>query len=161
MGNNTYYKATHETFGPQGEHVVALLERARHLTPGEASALGAARDAALDVTWGAAVDATLDAVDASARDAALDAAWDATWDVTWGAARDAALDAARGAALDAALDAVWNTALDASWDAALDAALGLVARDLISTERYNTLTRPWRTVIGPIHPDDPELPNEE
>ena len=115
-----------EMFGPQGVHVVALIERARHLTPDEASALGAARDAALDVTWGAVLDATLDAVDASARDAALDAAW----------------------------DAVWNTALDASWDAALDAALGLVARDLISTERYNTLTRPWASVIGKVHPDD-------
>ena len=36
-----------EVFGPQGAHVVALIERARRLTPDEVSALGAARDAAL------------------------------------------------------------------------------------------------------------------
>ena len=67
----------------------------------------------------------------------LRAAWDAARDAARGAARDAAWDAARGAARDAA------------W--------ALVARDLISTEHYDTLTAPWRTVIGPIHPDDPNL----
>ena len=25
-------------------------------------------------------------------------------------------------------------------------------------DAYDTLTRPWRTVLGPIYPDDPELP---
>ena len=29
--------------------------------------------------------------------------------------------------------------------------------DLISAEDYDILTRPWRTVIGPIHPDDEEV----
>jgi len=32
-----------------------------------------------------------------------------------------------------------------------------VARDLISTDAYDTLTRPWGEVIGPIHPDDPDM----
>ena len=91
-----------EVFGPQGAHVVALLERARRLTPDEASALGAARDAALGAAWGAAL--------------------------------DAALGAARGAACGA--------------------ACGLVVRDVITTEDYDILTRAWRTVIGPIHPED-------
>ena len=75
-----------EVFGPQGAHVVALIERARRLTPDEVSALGAARDAALGAAWGA--------------------------------------------------------------------ACGLVVRDVITTEDYDILTRAWRTVIGPIHPED-------
>ena len=29
--------------------------------------------------------------------------------------------------------------------------------DLISTDAYDTLTRPWGEVIGPIHPDDPDM----
>ena len=56
----------------------------------------------------------------------------------------AAIGAARGAALYTARDAVRG------------AARGLVVRDLIVTEHYDTLTMPWRTAIGPIHPDDPD-----
>ena len=50
-------------------------------------------------------------------------------------------------------DAAW----DATWDAARNAVLALLVRDLITTEDYDALTRPWRTAIGPIHPDDPAL----
>ena len=50
-----------------------------------------------------------------------------------------------------------DAARDAAWDAARGAAGALVARDLIGTGHYDTLTTPWRTVIGPIHPDDPNL----
>ena len=64
-------------------------------------------------------------------------AWYATWNAAWDAARDAVRDAAR--------------------DAARDATLALLVRDLIATEHYDTLTRPWRSTIGPIHPDDPAL----
>ena len=110
-----------EVFGPQCVHVVALIERARRLTPGEVSA--------------------------------LEDAWDPMLVAAWDAARDAAWVAARDAALDAALDA----AEDAAWDAARDAAGVLVVRDLISTEVYDTLTRPWREAIGPIHPDDLDI----
>ena len=93
-------------FGPQGEHVAALIERASHLTGDEAQKLDAA----------------------------------------WGAARDAAWDAAR--------DAAWDAAGDAAGDAAWDAAAALVVRDLISTAHYDTLTQPWASVIGKVHPDD-------
>ena len=37
------------------------------------------------------------------------------------------------------------------------AAWALVVRDLITQEHYDALTRPWRTVVGPLHPDDPDL----
>ena len=184
----------HEVFGPQCVHVVALIEQARHLTPGEVSALdaapdvarvaaedaawdavrvaaedavrvaaeGAARDAARDAAWGAVRVAAEDAV----RVAALDAAWDAAFDVAgvaalnaaWDAARDAALHAAWDAARDAALDAAMDDGYDAAWDAARGAVWALVIRDVITTDHYDTLTRAWRTTIGPIHPDDPELP---
>ena len=65
-----------------------------------------------------------------------------------------ALDAARAAALDAALDA----ARAAARYAARDAARALVVRDQVgdtfTQAHYDTLTRPWATVIGPVHPDD-------
>lgn len=117
----------HEVFGPSGEYVVALIERCSRLTPEEAERFYAVRrEAAWDAAW----------------DAVLDAAWDAAWD----AALDAAWYAARDAARDATRDATWN----ATW--------ALVVRDLIgdtfTQAHYDTLTMPWRTTIGPIHPDD-------
>ena len=127
MSDDTYFELpAHEAFGPQGVHVVALLERARHITPDEARALAPVWDDALGDALG----------DAS----------DAAWDAAEGAAREAALAAAEeGAALDDALDAV------------RDAAGALVVRDVITADHYNTLTRAWREVIGPIHPDDPDI----
>jgi hypothetical protein len=108
----------HEAFGPQGEQVAALIERARCLTAAEIKRLHAA--------WYAAR--------AAARYAARYAAWDAAGDAAWYAA--------------------WDAAGYAAGDAAGYAAWSLVARDLISTDAYDTLTRPWGEVIGPIHPDD-------
>ena len=99
----------HEAFGPQGEQVAALIERARCLTAAEIKRLHAARDAA--------------------------------WYAARAAARYAAWDAARAAAGYAAGDAAWS----------------LVARDLISAEHYTALTGPWRSALGPIHPDDDDM----
>jgi hypothetical protein len=124
---------TTDEFGPQGEHVIALIGRLRNLTPEEVSSFRAAAwDAARDAAWAAAWDATTAAAWDATRDAATDAAWAAAWDATTAAARDAARDAA--------------------W-----AAAGLVVRDLISTEHYDELTRVVRTTLGPIHPDDPAM----
>ena len=68
------------------------------------------------------------------------------------------------ARLDAAWDAAWDAAQYAAWDAARDAARGaargLLLRDLIGQhpgwdqDAYDRLTGPWRSVIGPVHPDD-------
>ena len=128
-----------ETFGPQWEHIVALVRRAAILTNAEEKALVAAGDAARV----AAGDAARDAARVAARDVARVAAW------------VAARVAARVAAGDVARDA----AGDAAWVAAGDAAQALVVRDLIgqhgfTQEHYDLLPMPWRTVIGPIHPDD-------
>ncbi|MBK8168447.1 MAG: hypothetical protein IPK64_21060 [bacterium] len=116
----------HEAFGPEGESVVALIERARRLTLREVVRLNAA--------W--------------------DAAWGAVGDAEWGAARGAAGDAAWDAAWDAVGDAAWDAVGDAEWGAARGAVGALVIRDLISAEHYTALTGPWRQVIGPVHPDD-------
>ena len=87
----------------------------------------------------------------------LAAAGDAAWDAALAVAGDAAWDAAR----DAAWAAAWDGARAAAWGgagaAAGDAARALVVRDLITTDQYDTLTRTWREVIGPIHPDDPDM----
>jgi hypothetical protein len=53
-------------------------------------------------------------------------------------------------ARDAAWAAAWAAARDAAW-----AAAALVVRDLVSVEHYTTLTAPWASVMGPVHPDDP------
>lgn len=123
----------HEALGPQGVHVAAFIEQAHQITPNQLLAIAAVRDAVWNTAW--------------------DDSWDAVWDATSADARAAA----RAAASDAAWDAVRDAAKSAAWAA----AAALVARDLINTEDYNTLTRPWRTVIGPIHPDDPELTPKE
>lgn len=126
-----------QAFGPQGEQVAALIDRAGKLTVDEVEKLGAA--------WYADGHAAGDAVWDTARVArhvalvARDAAWDAVW--------DAAGDAAQFAARDV-------TGVVARF-AAGDAALALVVRDLISKEHYDLLTGPWAQVIGPAHPDDP------
>ena len=117
----------HEALGPQGQEIVALIERCRTLTYEEGENLGAARDAARGAAWGAAWDAAWDAARDAARGAARDAARDAAWGAAWGAARDAAWDAAR--------------------DAARDAALALIAKDLITPEQFDLLYVPWKKVI--------------
>ena len=134
-----------ETFGPQWEQIVALVRRCAALTPDETERLAAARPAR-----GAARPARV-----AARAAALGAALGAAW----AAAGAAAGAAARAAAQDAAWAAAWAAAWGAALDAARDAAQALATRDLVGTDdytqdHYDTLTRPWRTVIGPLHPDD-------
>ena len=120
------------TLGPQGREVAALIERAARLTGDEAAGLATAWYVEDGAAWYTAW--------ATARDVARDAAWAAARD----AAGDAAGDATRYSAGVAARDTARNTARCA----ARDAARALTVRDLISTERYDTLTRPWASVIG-------------
>lgn len=122
-----------DALGPQGVQVAALIDAARALDKPAVDRLVAAWDAA-----GA------DRIAAGAAWVAAGAARVAAWDAA-GAAR-----AARVAAWGAAGAA--RVARVAAWVAA-----GLIVRDLISAEHYDALTRPWRTVIGPIHPDDPAV----
>lgn len=89
----------------------------------------------------------------SAEAKALDAARDAARAATRAATR-AAWDAARAAARDAAGAAAWDAARDAAWDAARALVVRDQVGDTFTQAHYDTLTRPWATVIGPVHPDD-------
>ena len=124
--------------GPQADQLLALFDAAERLTGDQFRELAAARDAARY----------------AARDAAYDAARYAAYDAAYVAAWNAARDAARDAAWDAAWNAARNAARDAARDAAWDAAWALVVRDCLPQEHYETLTRPWVSVIGKVHPDD-------
>ena len=130
-------------FGPQGPHVAALIARAREITGDEVEKFNAARESARD--------AARESARESARDAASKAAGVDGRESAWIAASESAWVAASKAARVTASDAVWG----AVWDA----ARALVVRDLIGQHgftqaHYDTFTLPWRTVIGPIHPDD-------
>ena len=116
------------TLGPQGREVAALIERAARLTDDEVAGLATAWYATGDDAWYAARYTTRDAADDAARYAAWSAPGAAAWDASRYTTRDAARYAARYA--------VWY------------AARALTVRDLISTERYDILTRPWASVIG-------------
>ena len=105
----------HLALGPNGERVAAFIERCKTLTKEQAKRL--------DAAWYAA----RDAVRYAARDAAWDAAGYAAWDAAGYAVRYAAGDAAR----------------DAAWDSAGYAAWAMVVRDLITTEQYAVLVRPF------------------
>jgi len=134
-------------FGPQGPHVAALVARVRAITAGEVGKF--------DVDQVAAWDASRDA----SRDAARVAAWFAASKAAGVAGRESAWIAASESAWVAASKAARVTASDAAWVAVWDAARALVVRDLIGQHgftqaHYDTFTLPWRTVIGPIHPDD-------
>ena len=131
--------------GPQADQLLDLFDTAERLTGDNLRDLAAA--------WAAAW--------AAARNAARYAAWDAAWDAAWAAARDAAWAAARNAARyaawAAARDAARTAARTAAGNAARDAARALVVRDRLAQEHYETLTRPWASVIGKVHPDDEDL----
>lgn len=131
--------------GPQGKECGALIERADSLTADEIQRLA--------TVWEAARHGR-----AAALGAALGAARDAGRDAAYGATYRAARAAGRGASRDDARDAVWDVARFAR-AAAADAAVALMMRDLIgqyrfTQEHYDQLTQAWRSVIGPLHPDD-------
>jgi len=136
-----------DTFGPQWEHIVALVRRVAVLTTDEinrlAAARAAARDAAGDAAWVAAGAAARVAARDAAGAAAGAAAWDAAWEAAGVAAGVAARDAARAAARDAAGAAAWALAVR-----------DLIGQDGFTQQHYDLLTKLWRTVIGPVHPDD-------
>jgi hypothetical protein len=155
----TVKEYTAEDFGPNGEAVLALIERARNITPTEASGLIAAWDAAWDAAWrasrnaarSAAWDAEWDAFDYAAWDAAWRASRHAAWDAAWRASRNAARSAAWDAAWDAAWRAARNASRSAAWnavrDAAGDAAAAMVVKDLIIPEHFDALYSPWASVM--------------
>ena len=116
-----------DTFGPQWVHVVKLVRRAALLTPAEAVALDVAWEAAKIPSW----------------ECELDSVGIARWD---------AAGVAAGIAAGESLE-------NAAWAPAWNAAGALAVRNLVgeanfTQARYDLLTGPWASVIGPVHPED-------
>ena len=114
-----------------------IIERVKVLTPEERLALEAAQPLTGDPAW------------AYPGTAVYFRAWQAACSGLSGAPAFRAWEKA------VTLPISW----DAAADAAATAAVAVVARNrldgLFTQEHYDTLSRAWRTVIGPIHPDDP------
>ncbi len=131
----------HQALGPNGEAVVALIERAKRLTAEEITAWhAAARNAAAWHAGHAAGDA---AWHAAARNAAARHAGHAAWHATWYAARNAAGHAAG--------DAKWAVRHNAAYAvayAAGHAARALVVRDLITPAQFQALYESWASLTG-------------
>jgi hypothetical protein len=130
------------TFGPQHDQVVSLLERARVLTADEI--------VRLREVWLASGGPSENVAIAASESGRLDpfvAAGDA--------AKVAAAQACRAIEGPVADERSW----DFAWYAVRDSAQALVVRDLVgqhglTVEDYDGTTAPWRTVVGPVHPDD-------
>lgn len=120
------------TFGPSWEITVAAACRAAAITTEQRIALILAKEAAGDIT--AAVRARQDALYAlqciDDDTGAIPAAGAANGIVVWQATRDAVTGAA---------------------------ARFLIGQHGFTQEHYDALTRPWRTVMGPLHPGDVDL----
>lgn len=135
-----------QVFGPHGEAVAQIIERASQLTADEASQLVAAWYIAGAAAGAAAWDNARDNARANALDnaryAAVYIAGAAAGDTAWKAIGDAAGAAAAVAAWDAAGAAAWDAAwVAATWDLANPGGPYTPAhRDL--------LMQPWREVIG-------------
>lgn len=115
---------TPEAYGPNGEAVVAFLERVERLTSEELQRLAAAWNGTRSATaWRAALEAVRSASRETARPAWCDA-------------------------LEGVRRAERGTALPSARAAAADVAVALSVRDLITPEQFEVLSAPWREVIG-------------
>jgi len=112
-------------YGPQAKQIQALLLRALSTTPGDMEALA---------------EAELYALPTPAQDKAVGTAL--TLFKTLPVARQDQGRIATSPVWDPQHQFVWRT------------MVGLMLRDLLSTEDYDALTLPWRTNIGRIHPQD-------
>ena len=129
----------HETLGPQGAAVAAIIERARRLTREEIALLAARTD-----TSAARTDTS--AARNSAWDAAQNSVRTSAWAAAGSAAENALRDVARNPAWGRRGDPAWGRQGDAAATAVKDAAQATLVRDLVSTRHYNALMKPWRVI---------------
>ena len=118
-----------QAFGPNGQEVIALIDRARHLTRDD---LRGCRDWYVN----------------------LNVARESAWYTAWCAAGSGARSAAWKVAADTARFAAWAAELldgqDAVWYAVWYAVTAMVVRDLISPEDFDMLAAPWHDAIGAL-----------
>jgi hypothetical protein len=115
-------------FGPNGEAVAKLIERASSLTAEEAEQLSVAWNDSEHVFW---------------EDASVRNSWDDVWNVHVDAAWDAAWHAAWHVKRSSRRGSTWEGVWCATWSA----VLALVARDRFSEDYFNTLYGPWASVM--------------
>lgn len=129
-------------WGPQTEDLQRLLLAVRSLTQEQMRGLADA----LDPSWFLAWDQACAAAKVDGLDEAVDATWYAAFAATDACAREAHLDSGASAKVTRAVGSATTALL----------ARHLVRDDVdVSTEAYEQLTTPWRTVVGPLHPKDP------
>ena len=118
-----------DTFGPQALEFVAQIRRMYELTDRQWDRLASSRATLRLASWATSL---------------------ASW------------DASRTASRTASREASWEASRDASRTASWEASVALNSRDLIgqhgfTQEHYDLLSGPWRTTIGRLHPDDPDI----
>ena len=132
---------TDNIYGPQTKEIEALITVIGSLDADQIEALGVAWDDAQNRAW--------------------NRAWNTARDEAWNEARNTAWIVARDEAWDDSQCAAWDATGDDARDAAWGTVLALLVRDQIgdtfTQAHYDVLTAAWRTVIGPIHPDDIDL----
>lgn len=124
-------------FGPQWRELVALIRRAAVITQEEAERIHATCPSARTASWTAS------------RIASMSASRIESWTASRIALRIALRSALR---IESRIAATY---------AATNASAALVVRDVIgqhgfTQQHYDTLTRPWRTFVGKLHPEDKE-----
>lgn len=132
-----------ELLGPQGAELVDVWDRLRHVDY---------RDAVLLVDPWETVEAYRLRAWRTAEDCGMDgdrhSAWSAAIDVAYGLSVE--LRGLVGAAVEKT----------PTVDAIRAATAGLMVRDLVDPDVYATLTGPAASVLGRLHPDDPEARQE-
>lgn len=117
------------TFGPQWEHIVALIRRAATLKQWEQDHLLSAWKECDHIPVNEALNAA-DKASSTPRMQAVRATIDALWDAS----------------------GVYDMATDCAGRAL--AVRDLIGLDGFTQEHYDTLVSPWVAVMGPVHPDD-------
>ncbi|MGW0335510.1 hypothetical protein ACWD0J_27170 [Streptomyces sp. NPDC003011] len=139
-------------YGPNGQEVAALIERASRLTPSEAVQLAAAwPDARFSDAWDDAQAASWDAAEGSGRASTWQTVWDAAEDATRAAVKAGDWSGVEAEILGEATpskDEIKEAAQAGACGATAHAALAVLVRDLITDEHYQTLTAPWRDGVN-------------
>jgi len=138
------------TFGPSWQTVVSLVHRAATLTSGQCTVLSSAGAKLMAPANESVLYAHRHGL--AARKAAREATWSAIAN-RWPAVSEYTPSAAHLITLKAVRSA---------WPAVRNTVDAVESRHLIgqykfTQEHYDTLTRPWRSVVGPLHPGDTKL----
>jgi len=86
--------------------------------------------------------------------AAYDAIWNDAWNAAWNAARDDARNAIWDYTQNATRNATRNAAWDAAWYATWNADFAIHAKDKVTSEQFEILTKPWTSCGLSLYAED-------